>query len=203
MSLDPPNGSKISVTTDGAEPLIVVPHAKPGASRYVTGFFLLILIGIWYFGFSHSISVLWSGNANVLFLVWLLLWTAVGAFPVYCLYRLFGPAVPESLRLRQNGIAYDSGIPPLQVSYRGGITPDEVRKVYFPKRTRVELDRPQLASLHLRETDSGNKLTVDAGAERLEIARAAGEIEREWLYRTLAERYSLSTAPGGTVEPQA
>jgi hypothetical protein len=203
MSLDPPNGSKISVTTDGGEPVIVVPHARPGASRYFVGLILLVMIGIWYLGFSRSMSVLWSGNANGLFVVWLLLWTAVGAFPAYCLYRLFGPAVPELLRLRPDGIGYDSGVPPLQTRYRGGITPKEVWKVYFPKRTRIELDRSQLASLRLQGAGSGNRLTVDAGAERLEITQSAGEIEREWLYRTLAKRYSLSPAPGGEPEPPA
>ena len=197
MSLEPPNGSKISVTADGGEPLIAVPQARPG------GLILLIMIGMWYFGFSRSMSVLWSGNANVLFLVWLLLWTAVGAFPAYCLYRLFGPAVPESLRLRPNGVAYDSGVPPLQTPYRGGISLKDAWKVYFPKRTRVELDRGQLASLRLQGAGSGNRLTVDAGADRLEIARSAGEIEREWLYRILAARYSLSSAPGRAAKPQA
>jgi hypothetical protein len=200
MSLDPPNGSRISVATDGGEPLIVVPHARPGAIRYVTGFFLLILIGIWCFGFSRSISALWSGNANGLFLAWLAGWTALGAFAAYCLYRLFGPAVPESLRLRPNGIAYDSGVPQLQMQSET-INFANARKIYFPKRTRTELDQRQLASLRLGDTDSGNRLTVDVGVDRIEIARSVGAMEREWLYRTLAKRYSLSAAPGGTVEP--
>ena len=199
MSLDPPNGSKISVTTDGGDPVIVVPHARPGASRYFVGLILLVMIGIWYLGFSRSMSVLWSGNADVFFLLWLLLWTAVGAFPAYCLYRLFGPAVPELLRLRSNGMAYDLGVPPLQTPYRGGISFKEARKVYFPKRTRIELDRP----LRLQETGSGNRLTVNAGPERLELARSANEIEREWLYRTFAKRYSLPPVPGGAAEHQA
>jgi hypothetical protein len=52
----------------------------------------------------------------------------------------------------------------------------------FPKRTRVELDRRKLQSLRLRETNEGNRLTVDADALRLDIAPSASEIEREWLY---------------------
>jgi hypothetical protein len=52
------------------------------------------------------------------------------------------------------------------------------------------VSRQQLQSLHLRETDSGNRLTVDAGATRLDIAQNANEIEREWLYQSLTKRYS-------------
>jgi hypothetical protein len=55
----------------------------------------------------------------------------------------------------------------------------------------VALGRQDLASLRLRETNDGNRLTVDAGALRLELAQSAGEIEREWLYHLLVKRYSL------------
>ena len=67
----------------------------------------------------------------------------------------------------------------------------------FPKRTRVELDRHKLQSLRLRETNEGNRLTVDADAVRFDIAQSASEIEREWLYQFLAKRYSLPSPQGG------
>jgi hypothetical protein len=44
-------------------------------------------------------------------------------------------------------------------------------KSMFPKRTRVELDRRNLQSLRLRETNDGNRLTVDVDALRLDIAQ--------------------------------
>jgi hypothetical protein len=62
---------------------------------------------------------------------------------------------------------------------------------------RLELDRRSLKSLRLRETSDGNRLTVDADALRIDIAQSASEIEREWLHRLLAQRYSLSLTPGG------
>jgi hypothetical protein len=34
-------------------------------------------------------------------------------------------------------------------------------------------------------------LTVDVGAQRVEIAPTGSEVEREWLARLLAQRYSL------------
>jgi hypothetical protein len=102
--------------------------------------------------------------------------------------------VPESLTLMPNSVAYDSGIPPLQINF--GYTTKHAWKSMFPKRTRVELDRRKLQSLRLRETNDGNRLTVDADALRLDIAQSASEIEREWLYQLLANRYSLPLGDG-------
>jgi hypothetical protein len=50
--------------------------------------------------------------------------------------------------------------------------------------------------LRLRETESSNRLTVDVEAQRIEIASAASEVEREWLARLLARRYSLPQVLG-------
>jgi hypothetical protein len=117
---------------------------------------------------------------------------------VLCLYRIFRPSIPESLRLMLQGVRYDSGIPPFRMNPRSMNQMDS-RKFLFPKRTRVEIDRRQLRTLRLRETEAGNRLTVDAGAVRLDIAQSASEVEREWLYQVLAKRYSVpsETADAG------
>ena len=117
---------------------------------------------------------------------WSAAWTVAG---VYLTYRAFRPSTPESLKLMPNGVTYDSGVPPLQMYF--GYTSHKAWKLMFPKRTRVELDRQKLQSLRLRETNEGNRLTVDTDALRIDIAQSAGEIEREWLYELLAKRYSL------------
>jgi hypothetical protein len=90
-----------------------------------------------------------------------------------------------------NNVTYDSGIPPLQ-SYSGHTS----WKSMFPKRTRAELDWRKLQSLRLRETNDGNRFAVDADGLRLDIAQSASEIEREWLYQLLANRYSLPLGKG-------
>jgi hypothetical protein len=55
----------------------------------------------------------------------------------------------------------------------------------------VTIGRRDLRSLRLRETDVENRLTVDVASTRVDLGRAASEVEREWLYRVLKERYSL------------
>ena len=193
MGLEPPRGSRISVANVWGNPLIVIPHGSGGLMRYFVGLFVLAWLGGWIVGFVSVIRTLSSGGAPTgayAFLVfWLAAWTVGGFWAVYFAYRAFRPSVPESLKLMPNGMTYDSGVPPLQMYF--GYTSHKAWKLMFPKRTRVELDRQKLQSLRLRETNEGNRLTVDTDALRIDIAQSAGEIEREWLYELLAKRYSL------------
>ena len=66
----------------------------------------------------------------------------------------------------------------------------------FPARVRAEIERKQLQSLRLRETETGNRLTLDLDASRLDLAQTATEVEREWLAKVLARRYSLTQVSG-------
>ena len=188
MNLQPPSGSRISITTDGAYPLIVVPHRSSGPMRFFHGLFLLVWLGGWFAGFSNAVSKLLSGQAPATLVFSLVAWTLVGAFAVYWAYRALRPSVPESLRLMPNSVIYGSGIPPFQAS---AISRADFWKSMFPKRTCIELDWQKLQSLRLIKTNDGNWLTVDVDALRLDIAQSASEIEREWLYQLLANRYSL------------
>ncbi len=170
--------------------------------RRVVRLFLLAWLGGWAVGFIDTVWKLSSGGApreaRAFLAFWLVGWTLGGAMVMYLAYRLFRPSVPKSLRLMPNGVTYDSGIPPLpplQIYWRF-TSPKDAWKSMFPKRTRVELDRRKLQSLRLRETNDGNRLTVDADALRLDIAQSTSEIEREWLYQLLANLYSLPLAQG-------
>jgi hypothetical protein len=196
MDLNPPAGSKISIASDGADPTIIIPAAT-SSTRYFTGLFLLFWLGMWTIGFRDAGSKVISGNANGFLIFWLAGWTLGGIFAVVSLYRIFRPSVPESLELKRNNVNYDSGIAPLQFdsSWRYK-KPRDSWSALFPRRVRVDLDRRQLQSLRLRETDTGNRLTLDVDAARIDIAPTASEVEREWLARLLAQRYSLPQVLG-------
>ena len=64
MILKPPDGSKISVTTEGTDPMIVVPSGSAGAMRYFVGLFLLFWLGGWFVGFSDVLTRVLTGKAN-------------------------------------------------------------------------------------------------------------------------------------------
>jgi hypothetical protein len=186
----PPEGSVITViTTEDGSSLITIPQAASGTMRYFIGAFLILWLGGWVFGFISVVSRLLAGKANTFFILWLGGWSIGGIFVIYFLYRLFRPTVPETLRLSDDGVAYDSGIPPFRM-YFGLANQMEALRSLFPKRMVVTLNRQQLETLSLRVTGAGNRLTIDVGAKRISVGESAGEIEREWLHKLIAERYS-------------
>jgi hypothetical protein len=197
MTPIPPPGSKITVRTDDGDPVVVIPSGGGGLMRYGTGLFMMCWLGGWAFGFFGVSSQLLSGRtplpAAAFMLIWLCAWTLGGIFAMYFLYRIFRPTVAETLRLKRASLLYDSGLPPLQMNY-GYANYRDRWKSAFPKRTIVEIDRKGLQTLRLRETDSGNRLTVDANAARLDLAVNSSEIEREWLHQLIKNRYALETA---------
>jgi hypothetical protein len=193
VSLELPVGSRLRVTTDGADTVIVVPH-EAGYYRYFIGLFVLAWLGGWVAGGGGALTRLLSrrtiDGASAFLALWLVAWAVGSVMALYMVYRALRPSVPESLRLASHGVSYDSGVPPLRMNYGDRGRKDAWRSM-FPRRTRVELDRRQLQSLRLRETGDGNRLTVDADARRVDLAQGASEIEREWLYQVLAKRYGL------------
>jgi hypothetical protein len=190
MDLNPPAGSEISIRQDSNGPTVVIP-AKGNASRYFGGVFLIFWLGGWAFGFKSALTSLLSGTGNAFLVFWLGGWTIGGIVAAYSVFRIFRPGVPETLILKRSGIDYDAGIPPLELnSYRKDTNRNFWRSI-FSTRLRTELGRQQLQSLRLRETEAGNRLTIDVGANRVELASQASEVEREWLARLLANRYAL------------
>ena len=201
MNLEPPSGSKISVTTEDRHPLILIPHGSGRLMRYFFGLCFLTSLGVVVVSFGRDVWTLpWGSvdDGSLAFIVLMImpLWFLCVVISAWLAYRSFRPS-PESLRLMPNGVTYDFGIPPptwYDVSGLPYLTPRAAWRSVFPKRTRVELDRGKLRSLRLRL--DATLLTVDTDAGRLNIAPSASEIERAWLFQLLAKRYSLSSVPG-------
>lgn len=185
-----PEGSAITVTQAGSETVILVPYPKDGVGRYGILLFMLCWLGGWAFGEYHAAMEIASGRGGFFLWFWLGAWTLGGAMAAYTVFRIVRGPEPETFNLTRARLRYDSGVPPLEFS-PGDENSRKNWASYFPKRVRVELDRRKLQSLQLRETVLGNRLTVDNGSARLDLASGATEIEREWLYKVLAERYSL------------
>jgi len=190
-TVNPPLGSAIRVTQDGAEPVVTIPQPAGGVMRYLIGGFILFWLGGWTFGFFHAATQVLSGAGGAFVAFWLCAWTVGGIFAVAMLYRIFRPAVPEQIRLGAQSVGYDSGVPPFRQDLWNQ---KQSWASVFPKRTVVTISRRDLHSLKLRETGSDNRLTVDVGSARIDLAQAASEIEREWLFSVLAERYGLPGA---------
>jgi hypothetical protein len=196
MDLSPPQGSKISIVEGNGDPTVAIP-ARGGFGRYFVALFMLFWLGMWQFGFRQVGSQVLSGKAQPFLIFWLGGWTLGGMWAAYVLFRTIRPSVPETLALGRNSLAYDSGVAPPQFNFYGrNQNPLTAWRSAFPKRLQADLDRKELQTLRLRETDSGNRLTVDVEGQRIDIAQAASEVEREWLAGVLARRYSLTQVSG-------
>ena len=191
MDLNPPAGSQISINRNDLDPTIIIP-ATANSTGYFGGVFLLFWLGGWVMGETSAITQLMSGKGGAFIIFWLGGWTVGGILAALTAYQIFRPTVPETLQLKRGSVAYDSGIPPFELNKN---TRNKGIRDYWSsllsKRLRTDLDRQQLQTLRLRETETGNRLTIDLGAQRLELASQASEVEREWLARLLARRYAL------------
>lgn len=189
MNSAPPQGSEIKVDTLNGHQHILVPYGKGGAIRYFIGIFLLFWMGGWFMGFTSAFSQISSGEGGAFLIFWLGGWSVGGLFAGYMIYRAFQKSIPEQLLLNHPSLSLDTGVPPLKIDF-GMRGQNEYWKSMFPKRKRIEFSASEIKTMELRETDSGNRLTIDKGAERVEIAIGATEVEREWLFDFLQRNYS-------------
>ena len=185
-----PNGSTISLMQEGADTVVDIPQEKAGVFAFLQALFLLVWLVGWAFGFEHAAAQLLAGRGNGFIEVWLTLWTIGGIFVVLSVYRMLRPTIPERLTLRSGSMSYDSGIARLRLYGARQSRADAWRSLLLPRRRR-EFDRAALRSLQLRATDTSNRLTIDIGTERIDLATPATEIEREWLYQVLASKYAI------------
>lgn len=192
MALKPPENSTISVATSGREQVVSIPYPKPPAATYMAGVFMLFWLGGWAFGeisAAHQIMTMPVGGGTAFLVFWLCAWTIGGLLAVLMVRRVFQRSVPEMMKLEVAGLVYDPGVPPFKMPSSRSFP---AWPSLMTKRTELKIDRTQLKSLKLREGDTCNRLTVDAGAQRVELASAATDVEREWLFKLLSDRYSLA-----------
>ena len=188
MNSFPPEGSQIKVDTLNGHQRIVVPHETGSVMRYFIGLFLLFWMGGWFMGFKSALTQVTSGEGGAFLIFWLGAWSIGGVYAGYMIYRVFRKSIPEQLFLSRPSLALDSGIPPLKTNF-GLNDKKEYWASIFPKRKRIEFTPTEIETLTLRETDNGNRITIDKGAERIELAVGATEVEREWLYSFLKQHY--------------
>ncbi|MFD1985099.1 hypothetical protein ACFSOZ_21410 [Mesorhizobium newzealandense] len=190
MAVKPPENSTISVVTSGREQIVTIPYPKPPATVYLAGVFILFWLGGWAVGEASAARRLLTmpvGGGTAFLVFWLCAWTVGGLFAMLSIRRVFQRSVPEIIKLEVAGLVYDPGMPPFKMPIARSFP---AWSALFPKRNELKIDRMQLKSLRLREGDTCNRLTVDAGAQRVELASAATDVEREWLFKLLSDRYS-------------
>lgn len=187
MSNRLPDNSSIKMGLLNDRQLISLPYSKPGFGRYFYGAFMFFWLGGWAWGFLMVGSIILSGGGNAFLYFWFGGWSVGGVYVIYTLYRLFRGTKPQLLWVNKPNLNIDTGIPPINL--------DEMKrhpiKTLKTNRIKAELKPNQIKTLTLRETGEGNRLTIDYGADRFELASGSTEVEREWLYNYLADEYGL------------
>lgn len=186
----PPPDSKIKIDTLNAHQLIVVPHNEGGVLRQFVGIFLLLWLVAWFAALVGVFSQVFAGKYSALLILWLLGWIAGGTVTINMTYRVFRSSIPEHILLNKPSLSLDTGIPPFTVGFDFSNFQKYWKTIYY-KRKRLEFSPTELSTMALRETDIGNKLTIDKGMDRIALAAEASDIEREWLYRYLQQYYEL------------
>ena len=124
---------------------------------------------------------------------------------IYCavmLYQLLRPTLPERWVLREDGLQFEGGRPPIQIDsttyYRWGI----LKRIYihhielggiFQRPQTLFLGLKELNYLRLHQRPSGNQLlvTYNNNTQQLELAQSATNWDREWLFQYLQTYYRL------------
>jgi len=189
MNQRPPQGSNIEIDMVNGYQRILIPPKNPATTKYLTGVFLVLWLCAWFIAFINAINEIISGTAGVFLIFWLGLWSIGGILVIFYIYQIFRKSVPEQLLLNKPNLSINIGMT-ITISDLSG--QDYYWKSILPKRRGIELNYNEIKTLKLRETKSGNRLTVDKGTERIEFAALATEVEREWLFQYLSKSYNLT-----------
>lgn len=190
MSLSPPPGSDIKIEIQDGHHKVTIPHSRQSPTRFLVGFFVLFWLGGWMMGFSSAIDEIMSGKGGAFLLFWLGGWTIGGIVAAYVVFSIFRKPVPETYLLNKPYLTFDTGIQPFSTD-SGSENRKAHMKSMFSRRKRIQFNHLNMKTLKLRETDNGNRLTIDHGTDRLELAKFSSEIEREWLFNYLQSNYHL------------
>lgn len=184
----PPAGSSVGIDTLNGRERVKVPH-DDDAMRYAIGAFMVFWLIMWGVGVKDVGGQVLAGDAGLFKYAWFAGWMVAGVVVCCVIYRAFRPQAPEQLVLEPGALWYDTGIPVL--TRRWFQQNRDFWRVVFWQRRRRKFDSSDLSSLSLRETGGGNRLTIDKGADRVELASGATDVEREWLYQHLKDAYNL------------
>ena len=195
VDLPLPNGSKIRIVESQDRLEVLIPSPERGVVSYL-GFFMIC---IWIFMFVFSMlgkTIRFFNSSDEINLFWLMqivFLCIFGWLAILFFWRLLRKSADEKIFLSKSdgSLEYFPGFLPLEFFYTPenySVSPTKVFSPFSPKW--IKFEEEELNTLTLRETKSGNRLTIDSGSKRTEIARNVSEVEREWIYRLIQRALS-------------
>jgi hypothetical protein len=187
----PLEGSRISVDYDKGYERVSIPHQSSGIMKYLVACFLVFWLGGWAMGWKSAFSsiVKREGSGGLFLIFWLGGWTIGGIFALFVLYRIIQRPVAETLYLSRPHVIHDSGVAPFTPSFSMK-SQGEFWSNVLTRRVRHEFTPEEMKTITLREHENGNRLTLDKGSKRIELAKGATDPEREWLFQLIKKEYA-------------
>jgi hypothetical protein len=177
-----PAGSVIEESVDPTGVTLSWPHPSPGFARFLVAALLVLWLCGWATGWVAAAGQVAGGNGGLFLVAWLGAWTVGGVVAVGMLCAMFRPTRPESVRLEADVLRYDPGRPAFNpVRQRG-------RRGYpaAPRRSpAATVPRADIRKFVLDRVGGRQRLSLDGGADRVEVGAGLREPEREWLYAVL------------------
>lgn len=159
----------------------------PDNSRYSRKGCLARLFFMWFVLSVGSLGTIFRHHLRVEFenVVWF------GCSTIFCVWliRRVSRTVPESVRLEPEALSYNSG-------YNCFFEPDNLHhgtsrlKPKTAQRRPIQLARSEIHQVILDRVGERQRLSLDWGADRLEIGACLTEPEREWLFEALQAWHS-------------
>jgi len=189
LVLSKPLNSSIEVLSEANKTVISWKNPR-GSSRFAPAIFMLAWLGGWAVGEFFVIkTLLFGGLGGVSFflLFWLIGWTVGGFFAMKSVYQLLRPTKPEALSLDAFTLNYQSGTePPAENGWSN--KRQNIEALESPNRkSKYQIPKSQAGAVKLERVGERQRLTIDHGAERIEIGRFLSEPEREWLYEVIKQ----------------
>src|SRR5262245_37435623 len=192
LLLQPPKNSSIRIGFDGRErPTLRWRTAKNDWFRFFPAAFIGFWLCGWAVGECFALTALLgllpanadnaakAGPPSLFLIGWLGAWTVGGCLAMRSFYQLVRPRRPEQLVFREEVLLHDPGTPEHEWSQRRM----DMSFWSWPKpRT---FDRAEIEAIRLDRVGDRQRLTIDVGADRIEIGKSLREPEREWLAEVL------------------
>lgn len=193
MTKRPPINSKIEVANELNQTIIKWKNPRGGGFRFAAAIFLLAWLGGWAFGEFFAINSLLTSGIHPFLVFWLIGWTVGGFFAMRSVYQLVRPSKPETLSFDAVTFNYKRGTTPIEENRRGNNWFNKKKNNEDPdtffqdSKSKYTIPKNEIGAIKLERIGERQRLTIDHGAERIEIGKFLQEPEREWVFEILKQ----------------
>lgn len=180
-----PINSTIEVISELNKTMIVWKNPRGSSTKYLVVVFSLAWLVGWSFVLNSVINQILNEDYNSSLIFWLIGWSIGGIIALKSVIQLIRPAKPEKLILDFETLTFEHGTPVFQgVEIRGfennreDSTPSNSKRKY-------SIPKKEVGEIRLERIGERQRLSLDHGAERIEIGYYLTEPEREWLFSVL------------------